>query len=451
MTNKTKRILIFIICFLCFLWGFFAIQDLFKADDKNTFQGISGFYSEPKDSLDAVMIGASTVHAFWQPALAWADHGIAVYSLSVDSMRVQSYLYMLTEAHRRQPHALYIVNLNSIKSTKITDVDIHRTTNLIPFSYNKLKMINNLANEAGYKWLEQLQFYFPIIRFHSDWPNLTTWEFSKSVDGLKHSYKNNTFLSKVEDQTEKFYISDEEAEIPPETRQIIENLLDYCDEHQMNVLFISVPQALGRNSQFFRILTSVKKVIQERGYPYLDLQHAVDEMGIQPKTDFYNGGHTNVHGSIKFTEYLAQYLVDHYGFRDKRGMPGWESWDKAAELYANIINPYCLPFEREHAVRNYDLEAPVLNEAVVDGQTITLSWNAADGAHAYDIYRKSNISGDKDWAYLDSVDAETLQITDSGLKAAKNYTYTVVPKEIRDGIEYYGNFDFTGVTGTTAK
>ena len=95
------------------------------------------------------------------------------------------------------------------------------------------------------------------------------------------------------------------------------------------------------------------------------------------------------------------------------------------------------------------MKAPGLNEVEVKDQTLTLSWKESPDAEGYDIYRKSNASGEQNWTYLTSTESGTLQYVNSDLQSGKKYTYTVVPKKLENGVEVHGNFNFTGVSGTT--
>jgi len=52
--------------------------------------------------------------------------------------------------------------------------------------------------------------------------------------------------------------------------------------------------------------------------------------------DFHNKGHTNVYGSLKFSKVVGDYLVEYYGFEDKRGLEGWEKGYKAYMAYCTV-------------------------------------------------------------------------------------------------------------------
>ena len=446
---KKKKTIITIICILVSFICFIKVQKIFTVGHDRSFQAEEGFYHERKDSLDAVYIGASSVHAFWEPPIAWKKWGIAVRSYSIDALPSKSLPFLITEIDKTQPNALLIISLNTFKSINVNDVQIHRSTNYLRFSLNKMNAIHSLANDAGYKGFDQIQFYFPIIRFHSRWSELNSWDFNHTDNGLKNGLVYTPYLQNVSDVTANYYFVTEEQDLPQARAAFLEEFLNFLDESGHDVLFVSSPMAAGNNMRTYRLLNRMGTIIKDHGYPYLNLINAIDEMEIQTETDFYNNYHTNVHGALKFTDYLAQYLVDNYEFSDKRGQPGWESWDEAIDLYTDMIGPYTLSFEREHAPRDYDLAAPILNKVKVKDQTLTISWKESPNAEGYDIYRKSAASGEQNWIYLTSTESDTLQYIDSGLKSGKKYTYTVVPKKYAGGVEVYGNFDFTGVTGTT--
>ena len=435
-----------IICIALSLVCIFKVLDIFTIGIDSAYQPEEGFYHERKNSLDAVFLGASSVSADWKSSLAWGDYGIAVWSYGVPSTNCRSLPFWIKEVDKTQPNALLIINLPSFRGTSVSDNNIFRSTTYMRFSANKMNMIHSLANDAGYTGFDQLQFYFPIIRFHSRWSELTNWDFYRSVSGNKNTWR---VFTNIHDASSDFYVTDQEAELSNSQTIFLEEFLDFLDNCGHEVLFINTPEAYGNGKRSYERLNRMGKIVQEHGFAYLDMFNFIDEIGLQPDTDFNDLYHNNVHGAIKYTDYLAQYLVDNYGFTDKRGQPGWESWDESVTLYTEEIAPYSLPLERKHAPRDYELQAPVLNKVKVKDQTLTLSWKESPNAEGYDIYRKSTIPGEKNWAYLTSTDTETFQYVDSDLKPETKYTYTVVPKIYADGIEIYGNFNFNGVAGTT--
>ena len=437
------------VCFLLLLsLVVLGVQRLFKVKDYRIYQTERGFYSERDNSLDAVYIGPSHVYTFFQAPLAWDSQGIAVYPLSVPSMPHHALIYMIEEARKTQPDALIILNVNVFKVTAVTESKIHFLSDYMPLSLNKIRMVNALCDAAGFGLMDRMEYFFPIIRFHSGWDSLDAQDFTYHYNGMKGGCIYKTFLSTSKDITSKFTYLEESGEVEEELVEELLNVLDYCDSEGINVLFVTVPQGRSSKPEALKRWNSIEDYIRERGYDCLDLMGATDEIGLQLDTDYYNASHANVHGSLKYTDYLCRYLVENYGFTDKRGTPGYESWDEAAELYNATISQYTLPLEREHAPRDYSLEAPV-PAVYASGRDVTVSWEKVEGADGYAICRKSDLADDQDWKELEVVRGVTAY-TDTDL-ANGVYVYTVVPVRSEDGSLCYGDFSISGAQVTIAE
>ena len=405
---------------------------------------------EKKGSMDAVFIGASNVLEFWQPSFGWADHGIAVWNLSMPGLTCAAFKNTIIEARKTQPDALYIISLSTFKGSGLT-LDImhmHSALNYMPFSLNKLKMTYDLIARSEFKGLDALEFYLPIIRFHSRWDDLKSWVFDTGDLSTKLSITTRKYYQGVRNIENKLVFDNEVREpIPADIGEVFEELLDYCDAEHLNVLFVKSPQKVNLKNQGH--MNELEDILDARGYPCLDLMENFYEIGLDPRTDYQNAGHTNIHGGLKFCKAIGDYLVDHYGFEDKRGLAGWESWDEACETYNASCELYTLPFEREHAPRFYS-DIPTVKKPVVSGMSVKLTWTGIDEADGYAVFRKSNKrESGKSWAWIADADAGSNEYTDNDLKASTQYTYAVVPYRQSGGTREYGSFDVLGVSATT--
>lgn len=237
------------------------------------------------------------------------------------------------------------------------------------------------------------------------------------------------------------------------TLDAMESLLEYCNAEQVNVLFIAIPNAQTDEYKLAQINT-IKEALQARGYPVLDMRSAVEEIGLDWTKDYYNEAHTNIHGVVKVTDYIARYLVENYGFKDKRGDPVYSSWDEAYSKYTveyALVNT--LDVEWEGELRDNTLDAPKLSKVTVDGTSLTVSWDKVSGAEGYRIYRKLRAEDDSeesetlDWQAMDTVAADVLSYKDKGREVGRTYYYTVIAYREKDGVRYWGDYDFAGVSG----
>lgn len=445
LRKKKIRTVIRVSMFIAIFFAIFmyATKTLTNTGDYRNYQRVRGFYSEKEDSLDAVYIGSSATYAFYQAALGWDSNGIAVWPYSTNSQPLTAARFLLEEAQKTQPDALKIINIRSGLLGETSAERIHWTVDYMPWSVTKLKLIHSFCEAGDYELADRLEFYIPLVRYHSRWKELNKEDFSYELDGTKGGSHHASFFKKTKDVSGYYCESDCAGELPKETEACLESLFDYIDQEDIPVLFVS-NLAINKNETELTQINRIMEMAEARGYDTLNLKNRQGEMGIDTTMDYYNANHTNVHGSIKYTVYLANYLAEHYGFQDKRGQAGYESWDLAAQKYQEILAPYVV--EEELDVRSYDssLQAPELTKLDGSGTNLTLRWKSVRGAVAYHIYRKTEAS--EPWKFLDAVTADTLNYEDAGLEMLHTYTYTVVPQGERDGRYTHGNYSFAGIS-----
>ena len=74
------------------------------------------------------------------------------------------------------------------------------------------------------------------------------------------------------------------------------------------------------------------KLAEEFGVPYLELFYCLDEIGINPETDFRDRkNHMNQYGAEKLSAYLMKYMQENFDMEDQRGKN--TDWDQDLILY----------------------------------------------------------------------------------------------------------------------
>lgn len=430
---------IFLILFAAMLWLFS------NHPDHRTYQMIGGFYEEPENSLDGVYVGSSNCYAFWNPLVAWNNYGLTIYPYSSGSQPFYATEYIIREARKTQPDAVYIVNLNSVEADDMDMNAIHNLINYMPESKIKDELIDYLGGLLGCSRIENLEFRFPWIRTREYWLDYLKKGFSPELDGLKGTMRYGDYLKTYTDITDAYILSDAQADIPNELTECINSLLDYCDAENVNVLFVSVPRAEESETALGRINT-VCDMIRTRGYDVLYLTDKAERVSLDLSQDYYNNEHTNIHGAIKYTNYLSEYLIENYGLENKHGNELYSSWDNAWDIYAKGVSPGILDIELDAAHRDYALAAPEGLEAKSDGSgAIAVEWNAVEGAHAYAVYRKAGYTSP--WELVSAHQATTSYLDSDCTDGIECY-YTVVPVRDADGEAFYGNFYYRGVSTT---
>ena len=52
--------------------------------------------------------------------------------------------------------------------------------------------------------------------------------------------------------------------------------------------------------------------MKKNGLTYFEMNDYLDEIGIDGSTDFYDDGHLNTTGANKTTDFMEEYLMEHY-------------------------------------------------------------------------------------------------------------------------------------------
>lgn len=425
-----------------------GIQTVMVTPSYKARQFVSDFYNEKSNTLDAVFLGSSDTYNYWNAPYAWNKYGLTVHPLATASQPFEVAEYLIKEAQKTQPRALYIVQISNLS---LSNPAFHRVADVMPLSLNKIQMVQTVGDYLEIDLSEKIEYLFPLIGYHNRWNELNERDFFNPGYKGAPSDENTSYWTKSTDITSDFRTTEDTGELEEHLQNSLESLLDYCEQEHLDVLFVNTPKAKSK-SQIARINT-VKETIEARGYTVLDMQWAVEDADLDLATDFYDTDHTNIHGAIKVTDYIANYLLEHYEFVDKRRYTRYKSWNDAFESYSReyaLANVIDVVWEGEP--RDFTLSVPALKIEVKE-DTVTVMWRTVSDADGYRVYRRLGSPSESPWdARFHWEDIATIEagqeyyITDKGLEASKTYYYTVVPYRDEDGIRYWGNYQYRGIS-----
>lgn len=298
--------------------------------------GIYGFYKEPKNSIDVALIGPSNIHTSFYSPLAYEKEGFTSYALSVSAMRGSCYISAFEEMRSRQDPQVYVVDLwGFIYGDQSQPHYFRYWCDTIPDSANRTQTIQSLIDEE--EWNDYIWRY---RKYHGNWTELekcvNTWKYKSQIDAQGYSIVKN-FMTKTtiaEDNMEQ-----NDADVSDTGFACLRELVNYLKEHGIqNVLFIRplVPGLYGDTPHWDEAVA----YLQAEGYPYLNVDAAADEMGIDRSRDFYNEGHCNIYGAEKVTTFLAQYLTEHYQIDTTHTDQVRAEWDHCAS-YNDYVLTQC--------------------------------------------------------------------------------------------------------------
>lgn len=323
--------------------GFLQEYVLCHADHNR--ERVFGFYLEPRNSVDVVLIGASEVYADYAAGYAYEKYGYTSYPIATQSNIIQNYKTQVKEAMRTQNPKLIVVEVNGAlygsNENIESEANLRNYSDNIPLNSNKVELVSNNATS------DQLEYYMTISKYHSVWkdfPNGLGWTRTLLQEKLRgYTYlkgaKSKTAIyntSKVKNYNSTLKNDNKTKNLNPTSEQYFREFLDFCKSENLdNVVFVRFPHVVTKKTyDRFHRSNEIGNIIAEYGYDYINCEKDFEDTGIDISKDFYNAEHLNAYGQRHFTEYLGQIIRDRYLKADSDlDATQKERWDTSAKYY----------------------------------------------------------------------------------------------------------------------
>lgn len=325
---KTVKRVMGTLCFLVILAA--LVHGLtFVTRNKNEAELVHPYYDEKKDSLDVVFVGSSHVMCGVYPMELYREYGIASYDYTSSALVLPQAYYQVVEALRHQNPRVLVLDISGVAygEVKVGSPEyVHVQLDNMKWSVNKIQAINDLIEEPA----DRMEYYFPLMKFHTRWKELQPEDFQPIVGYTKGAHVSDDILSGA--AAYPIEPKDSTAPISRYAETYLRKILDYCRERDVSVLLVNFPLIVDAATQ--EKYNAVYAIAEEYGLPYLNLLHHLDELGFDFTVDLKDTSHCNRTGAEKVTSYLGGYLKEHYELPDRRDDPAYQSaWDAAYERY----------------------------------------------------------------------------------------------------------------------
>lgn len=334
--KQVIRIIVFVVLaslIFCFL------TILFQINNGRDVVGTYGFYLEPENSIDAVIVGPSQIYTSYYPAYAYKLYGYTSYSVSTSAMPGSVYITATKEVNESQKPQLYVYDIGGFTYKDLADEsNVRKYIDNIPlFSKNRLEAIEKLVPED-----QRESYYFPFIKYHSTYNQIVTAGkvLKDEINQGRRGYsllKNFTTTGSVGNYTTKYFKRDQKVDITNQGLDCLKELIDYLKETKaQNVLFATFPDDINRTET--KSSLKAHEMIKEYGYDYVNFSDFKDEMDIDRKKDFYNANHVNIRGAKKITECIGGYLSETYNLNTTHSEEIKKEWDDCASYVDKVFD-----------------------------------------------------------------------------------------------------------------
>ena len=328
---KAKYVIRIIAFFLVTIALVFLCADIMQVNNGRDVVGMYGLDLESENSIDVALIGPSQVYTSYYAPMAYKEFGYTSFAVSTSAMSGALYKYAVQEMLERQNPQLFIIEISGFYYSVQTDEAVMRKylDNIPTYSSSRLEAIQSLVPEE-----ERLSFYIPFIKYHNNLQNIKTC-LQVYVDKIKikargySRFKNFSTTNGIFDTTLPGVEKATRNEMSDEALLYLDDLLEYLKEKDIkNVVFANFPDEFRRKgTDSYR--AAVKK-IKDAGFVYKNFYEQRHDIGIDPKTDYYNVGHLNINGAVKMTHFLGEFITENYDIKSNHTDEVKAQWDDCA-------------------------------------------------------------------------------------------------------------------------
>ena len=258
---------------------------------------------EPENSVDVVCVGNSDIRSGFVPTELWEKYGYTSVVSSFTRQSISDSQRALKEICKSQKPKLVILEIDSLYDGRGPKdiINSHDTTLENFFDSLKPDAFENKISRD-----------YSIFTFHNIWK-----DYNKKSRRSKyaHGYLYSDVIKKMEYQD--YMAKTNELDVPNYTNtQQLRAFAKFCKEKNLPLLFLELPSI---SSWTYARHNAVQNLSDELGVEFLDLNLLYDEVGIDMRNCFRDGGnHLNYFAAGAVTDYVGKYIGENYGIESRR-------------------------------------------------------------------------------------------------------------------------------------
>ena len=316
---------------------------------KGSRQQFADFFEE-KEDFDVLFLGSSRTRDGISPMELWNDYGIVSYDLAFDGAILPIEYWLLMNALDYTSPKLVVVDGCYLSMEYGLDETLgfsHAGFDAFPLSITKIRSVLDLTEDAG----NRMEFLWDFSIYHDRWKELSAGDFFPGKDVCKGG----RFRVGVAAPLSFPDIGLAEM-LSEDTKGVIylKKLIEACQERDIDVLMTYMPFPAGEAQQ--RDANRLSALAEEYGEDCINflrtdvVNYNTDLLDNYEDPTWGVNGHVNPSGCQKVTEYIGNYIRDHYDIPDRRNDAAYQGW---YDDYAEYTNYKIQLMNAEPVLMNY--------------------------------------------------------------------------------------------------
>ena len=310
----------------------------------NNYETIDGFYKEPKNTIETVFLGPSTVVNGISPMELYENCGFCTYNLGMERQPMLASYYWLKETYRLHSDTLQVVFLDPSSMREEQPLAIYQKT----IGRMQISPIKFEAIAAYYESLNSIvEHSIPLLEYHDRWDEIGDRDYEKigmEPIGITRGY--NVSKSLYIDTKERYQdLSVHHSWYDPEENQAVlttksleyfDKMVSFCKEKNIQLVLVSPVRPASWNAGLHNAVTALAK---KYGMPYFDLNTSptLDKMEFVMGLD-HQDNHLNYYGAKKITAWYGDFLYTNHLNHDISKKEEYQFMEDQLNRYRSYID-----------------------------------------------------------------------------------------------------------------
>lgn len=305
------------------------------------------YANEPENSIDVLFFGTSEIREGVSPIVLYHEQGITGWNLAVPMKSAITTYYQVEYALKQQTPKIVACDFEALFDDSLPSLSYeeemlyHGVVEATPDLSIKNSLIQTICEEDPTQ--TSLKYYFPLLRYHSTWNELTVDNFLRqdhTVDEDYPSYaKGTTFVPNAYYNEDGIYELTDDL-FSPEGEELLnlsevsvkyyDKMIDLCHENGVTVVALLPPKPSSAAKKAAN-WEEMEEYFESRGVVVIDYKNyeEIKRVGLSLVDDYYDLSHLNYKGTVKWSKDLAVKLKEVAELPDRREDELSADWDDA--------------------------------------------------------------------------------------------------------------------------
>ncbi|MBE5775413.1 MAG: hypothetical protein E7337_16040 [Clostridiales bacterium] len=331
-----KKSIARISCFLVLLClALMAWNHVFKIKHVDGIYDMTKFYDLDRDTVDVLILGSSHAFEDFNTGTLWDEHGMSSYVLGGSIQPMWNTYYYLKEALKTQSPGLIVLEgfCLTFSSEYSDDSRIIKNNYGLKWSPDKIESLKISAPEA--QWPD---FFLEYSQYHTRYGELSRSDFLKDQGNPFYATWKGFLCNMATKQCEAPDVTEvmDREDLHEKTEKYFRAILELARDRHIPIACVIAPYAkITEKDQ--KKYNQAAVIASEYDVPFLNCNLHLQDIGLDYTVDAADRAHLNYRGNRKFTEYVGQYLIEHFDIPDRRGMDRYQSWQESADYIRQMI------------------------------------------------------------------------------------------------------------------